>query len=160
MIWGGDSLGVLIMCSLPTRKSQLNWQYNNNERLKIMKKIVSLALVLLLCFASVGAFADDEVTIPAGSNAKKGTDLIKESSSAEPIVNLIEISSGSSIKFWIWRKDIAEQVTNTFTFNSYGYQDVTYKSGKKARGEYYHAVWRRTTQNINSPVTVNFAFIP
>lgn len=127
-----------------------------------MKKF--LALILCLCIASslfvVSALADDAVTIPAGKTAKAGSSLSKESTKADPILDIYEITPGTTIKFWIYRNGKA-QVSPTYTL-SVGYdQDIRYNnSGNKKAGDMYHSVWKKTTQSQSTSTYISFAFVP
>lgn len=131
-----------------------------------MRNIVksSIALLLAICMISTlfiaTAFADAEVTIPANKTSKGGIYLKKESASAEPSLELYEISPRASIKFWIWRKSTQSVVSKTYEFNSYGSKSIQYKSGNKQKGDYYHDVWKRTTQPLSNSVYIGFSFIP
>jgi hypothetical protein len=127
-----------------------------------MKKF--LALILCLCVATsmvvISAFADDDVTIPAGKTAKAGSSLTKESTSADPYLDIYQINPGTTIKFWIYRNGKA-QVSPTYIL-SVGYdQDISYNnSGNKKAGDKYHSVWKKTMQSQSTSTYVHFAFIP
>ncbi len=127
-----------------------------------MKKL--FALILCLCIASslfvVSAFADDDVTIPAGKTAKAGSSLEKESTKADPYLDIYEITPGTTIKFWIYRNGKA-QVSPTYTLSVGLDHAIRYNnSGNKKAGDKYHSVWKKTTQSQSTSTLIHFAFIP
>lgn len=127
-----------------------------------MKRVLAI-LVALVCSLSVlcvTALADDDVTIPSGKTAKAGTTLTKDDATANPVLDIYEITPGTTIKFWIYRNGHA-QVSPTYILTVGADQDIAYNnSGNMVKNEKYHSVWKKTTQSTNESVYIHFAFIP
>jgi len=126
-----------------------------------IKRMIVLLLALVLTSTAFScAFADDDVIIPKGKPAKAGTTLIKEAASAVPILDIYEITPGTTIKFWIYRNGHA-QVSPTFVFGIGNDLPIRYNnSGNMVKNEKYHSVWRKTTQALNGETYIHFAFVP
>ncbi len=127
-----------------------------------MKKF--LALILCLCIASslfvVSAFADENVKIPAGKNAKAGSTSVKQSTKADPYLDINSISPGVTISFWIYRNGKA-QVSPTYIFTTGLDLSIRYNnSGNKKAGDKYHSVWKKTTQLQSVETTIWYYFVP
>lgn len=127
-----------------------------------MKKVFAflVALVCILSVLCVTALADDDVTIPSGKTAKAGSTLTKDDAKADPVLDIYEITPGTTIKFWIYRNKHA-QVSPTYTFEVGNDLDIAYNNtGNMVKNESYHSVWKKTTQLTKESVYIHFAFIP
>lgn len=123
----------------------------------MMKRLLAIVMVLV-CVCSF-ALADDDVTIPADKTAKAGTTLTKDDKTAQPQLDIYEITPGSTIKFWIYRNGLA-QVSPTYTFSVGNDLAIKYNnSGNMVKNAKYHSVWKKTTQG-NVSTRIRFAFVP
>lgn len=84
----------------------------------------------------------------------------KADASSAPILDIYEITPGTTIKFWIYRNGHA-QVSPTFVLAVGNDLPIRYNnSGNMVKNEKYHSVWRKTTQALNGTAYIHFAFVP
>ena len=128
--------------------------------MRIKRMFVLLLALMMTCTVFSCAFADDDVTIPKGKPAKAGSTLTKADASSAPILDIYEITPGTTIKFWIYRNGHA-QVSPTFVLAVGNDLPIRYNnSGNMVKNEKYHSVWRKTTQALNGTAYIHFAFVP
>ena len=88
-------------------------------------------------------------------------DEVKEDAQAEAWVKITGLSSGSSIKCYLWRLSAAAQVSGNPILNGLGEFTINYNNtGNKKKGDSYRAVFGKTTQSVGTAVNVSFEFWP
>ena len=127
------------------------------------KAIVSLLLVFCLSFTVLisSVAQTDTVTIAAGESKRGKSSEVKADAQAEAWVKITGLSSGSSIKCYIWRLSAAAQVSGNPILNGLGEFTINYNNtGNKKKGDSYRAVFGKTTQSVGTAVNVSFEFWP